>query len=67
MVMDKNRIDIKKKISQYGTANIYCFALVQDFSHSWTDTDLHAKHGLTPEEIAFIESTINRWSNDNGF
>ena len=36
------------------------FALVpiQDFSKSWTDTELYKKYGLTDEEIAFIESMI---------
>lgn len=46
------------KISQHGTAKTYCFVPVQDFSRSWTDDDLYAKYSLTPDEIAFIESTI---------
>lgn len=36
----------------------FCYVPIQDFSRSWTDADLYAKYGLTPEEIAFIESTI---------
>lgn len=31
---------------------------LQDFSEPWTDEKLYAKYGLTPEEIAFIESMI---------
>ena len=46
------------KISQHGTAKTYCFVPVQDFSRSWSDADLYEKYGLTPEETAFIESTI---------
>lgn len=46
------------KISQHGTAKTYCFVPLQDFSRSWTDIDLYEKYGLTPEEIAFVESTI---------
>ena len=46
------------KISQHGTAKTYCFVPIQDFSHSWTDAELYEKYNLTPEEIAFIESTI---------
>ena len=46
------------KISQHGTVKTYCFVPFQDFSRSWTDTDLYEKYGLTPEEIAFVESAI---------
>lgn len=46
------------KISQHGTARTYTFVPLQDFSKSWTDAKLYEKYGLTPEEIAFIESTI---------
>ncbi len=31
---------------------------LQDFSHPWTDEMLYKKYGLTPDEIAFIESMI---------
>ncbi len=34
------------------------FVPIQDFSHPWTDEMLYKKYGLTPEEIAFIESMI---------
>ncbi len=40
------------------TKEKFMFVPVQDFSRSWTDADLYAKYSLTPEEIAFIESTI---------
>lgn len=36
----------------------FCYVPIQDFTRTWTDADLYAKYGLTPEEIAFIESTI---------
>ena len=36
----------------------FCFVPIQDFSKSWTDEVLYTKYGLTPDEIAFIESTI---------
>jgi hypothetical protein len=37
-----------------------CFAFVpmQDFTRSWTDTELYAKYGLTEEEKALIEAMI---------
>lgn len=34
------------------------FVPIQDFSHPWTDEMLYKKYGLTPDEIAFIESMI---------
>ena len=46
------------KISQHGTSKTYRFIPIQDFSKSWTDAELYAKYGLTPEEIGFIESKI---------
>ncbi len=56
------------KISQHGTAKTYRFVPVQDFTAQsdidWNksipeiDAQLYAKYGLTPDEIAFIESMI---------
>ena len=46
------------KISQHGTNKTYRFVPIQDFTKSWTDEDLYAKYGLSPDEITFIESTI---------
>lgn len=47
-----------KKNANVLTSNIYSFVPIQDFSKPWTDTELYAKYHLTPDEIAFIESTI---------
>lgn len=46
------------KASQHATAKTYRFVPLQDFSETWTDEKLYAKYGLTPEEIAFIESMV---------
>lgn len=46
------------KNTQHATKNVYKFVPMQDFSRTWTDTDLYAKYGLTDEEIEFIESMI---------
>ncbi|MDR1973103.1 MAG: hypothetical protein LBQ31_00320 [Bacteroidales bacterium] len=40
------------------TQETYRFVPIQDFSQSWTDEKLYKKYGLTPDEIAFIESMI---------
>ena len=37
---------------------VFSFVPMQDFSKSWTDTELYEKYDLTDEEIAFIESMI---------
>ena len=47
-----------RKNTQDATREVYSFVPVQDFSRSWSDEDLYAKYGLTPEEIAFIDSMI---------
>ena len=46
------------KSGQDATSKTYSFVPLQDFTRSWTDTDLYAKYGLTDEEIHFIESMI---------
>lgn len=46
------------KSSQDATAKTYRFVPMQDFSKSWSDTELYQKYNLTEEEIAFIEETI---------
>lgn len=44
--------------SQDITKERFAFVPMQDFSESWTDEKLYKKYGLTPDEIAFIESMI---------
>lgn len=46
------------KNTQHATSKVYQFVLMQDFTESWTDEKLYDKYGLTPDEIAFIESMI---------
>lgn len=47
-----------KKNTQHATKNAYSFVPTQDFTQSWTDEKLYVKYGLSPDEIAFIESMI---------
>lgn len=44
--------------SHHITKNAYQFVPVQDCKQEWTDEKLNKKYGLSPEEIAFIESSI---------
>lgn len=56
-----------KKPSQHATSKVYSFVPVQDFSKSWTDTDLYEKYQLTDDEIAFVElylPTMIVWIDD---
>ena len=46
------------KNTQNAPRTVYSLVPMQDFSHSWTDSELYDKYGLTPGEIAFIDSMI---------
>ena len=46
------------KSTQNAAREVYSLVPVQDFSRAWTDEELCAKYGLTPEETAFIDSMI---------
>jgi hypothetical protein len=56
-VAHQGRLGIIKN-TQNATQGVYAFVPLRDFSESWDDAKLYAKYGLTPEEIAFIESMI---------
>ncbi|MBQ7732998.1 MAG: Eco57I restriction-modification methylase domain-containing protein [Synergistaceae bacterium] len=47
-----------RKPTQHATKSVYEFVPMQDFTHSWTDSELYAKYDLDEGEIAFIESMI---------
>lgn len=46
------------KISQNAAKGVYELVPMQDFSKSWSDSELYAKYNLSSDEIALIESTI---------
>lgn len=50
-------VSVKKK-TQDTTKDLFIFVPLQDFTKSWTDSELYLKYGLTLDEIAFIESMI---------
>lgn len=45
-------------VSQHITKNSFSFVPIQDFTRTWTDSELYEKYKLTEEEIAFIEAMI---------
>jgi len=47
-----------KKNTQHAPREVYSLVPIQDFSEPWTDEKLYKKYGLTPDEIAFIESMV---------
>ena len=46
------------KNTQNTHKSTYALVPMQDFSHPWTDEQLHAKYGSSKDEINFIESMI---------
>ena len=46
------------KPSQDTTRKVYTFVPTQDWTKTWTDSDLYKKYGLTETEIAFVESIV---------
>lgn len=47
-----------QKSSQHVTRTVYSFVPVQDWTQTWTDTDLYAKYKLSRDEIAFIKKVV---------
>lgn len=47
-----------RKITQHATHSTYSWVPLQSWDRNWTDSELYAKYGLTPDEISFIESMI---------
>jgi site-specific DNA-methyltransferase (adenine-specific) len=47
-----------RKITQDATHSTYAWVPMQTWDRRWTDAELFAKYGLTPQEIAYIESVI---------
>jgi hypothetical protein len=46
------------KPSQHVTRKVYTFVPTQAWDKKWTDADLYAKYGISPEEIEFIEKVV---------
>lgn len=47
-----------RKQTQHATRDVYAFVPDVPLSEDWTDSKLYERYGLTPEEIAFIESQV---------
>ena len=47
-----------RKISQHALRSTYSWVPVQDFSKSWTDSELYKKYGITKDEQAYIAIMI---------
>jgi hypothetical protein len=50
-------VSIKKK-TQNTTRELFQFAPIQDWSKSWTDSELYARYNLSKDDIMYIESMI---------
>ena len=49
------------------TKEKFQFVPIQDWTKTWTDTELYAKYGLNKEEIDYIEAVIKPMGADNLF
>ena len=47
-----------RKATQDATKDVYAFVPDITLNRQWTDEKLYERYGLTPEEISFIESTV---------
>ena len=47
-----------RKITQHATHSTYQWVPMQVWDRVWTDAALYEKYGITPDEVAFIESMI---------
>jgi len=54
-----------RKISQHAMKGVYRWVPQQDWDENWTDEILYKKYGISPEEIAFINSMIRPGPDSN--
>ncbi len=47
-----------RKSTQHATKDVYSFAPDVPLDREWTDESLYERYGLSPDEIAFIESQV---------
>ena len=47
-----------RKITQHATHSTYAWVPAQTWDRIWTDEELYAKYGITPEEQEYIESQV---------
>lgn len=47
-----------RKAAQHASRDVYAFVPDVPLNRTWTNEKLYERYGLTPEEIAFIESTV---------
>jgi site-specific DNA-methyltransferase (adenine-specific) len=47
--------------SHHITKEAYSLVPILDMTQHWTGTELNKRYGLTPAELAFIESKIRIW------
>jgi site-specific DNA-methyltransferase (adenine-specific) len=47
-----------RKATQHANRGVYAFVPEISLNRTWTDEKLYERYGLTPDEISFIESTV---------
>lgn len=53
-----------RKATQHATRDVYAFVPDLPLGQEWSDAKLYKRYGLTPDEIAFIESQVAEHSDD---
>ena len=48
-----------RKSTQHATRKVYAFVPDVSYDHPWTDKMLYDRYGITPSEVAFIESIVS--------
>lgn len=48
----------QRKITQHALHSTYSWVPIQTWDRTWTDEELFAKYGVTPQEQAYIESQV---------
>ncbi len=48
-----------RKVTQNAPKSVYAFVPDLPTDEEWTDEKLYERYGLTPEERAFIEETVD--------
>ena len=54
-----------RKSTQHATRDVYSFVPDIPLDREWTDALLYERYGLTPKEIAFIESQVAEHNDSN--
>jgi site-specific DNA-methyltransferase (adenine-specific) len=53
---------LQRKITQDLTPDRFAFVPALPMNRNWSDADLYSRYGLTPDEVAYVESQVREMS-----